>query len=283
MGRLICADNGKLLRYGNFTNSITKSFSNNKYSCITQTFLRYSYDLLKVYSNNDSINRTSLMSYGNMNATHCYIPYNLKLHSTVGYWGNGTMHQTSDYLVKEENVFPNSSLSTPNSGYAGVHIPKTLISKLLNTYIYFFVTLDNNILGYKGHLPVGIDFPRYPEIYPYDNMATDYVLIYSFHTNYDRNKNLSIGTNVPTKIDCYANVFIFIPNCNSVACSIKYNGSTAYSYIVNANFSPAQIYDGNHELLMTGTGYSLYVDGRPDREGHDDYAGEAEITFKGIS
>ena len=284
MGRLIHASNGKLLRYGNFAKSITKSFNTRtNVSLINQVFSSYSYDLLKVYSD-DSINRTSGMEYENMNATHYYGSYNLKLHSNDGYWGKGTMYQTSNYLVKEENVFHNSSLS--DNAYVGVYIPNRLIGALLHTYIYFFVTLDSSILGYNGHVPVGFDFPREPEIYPYNPMATDYILRYSF-SPYDRNKNLSIGTRVPAKTDCYANVFIFIPNINEAACNITYNGTTAYSYAVNANFSPTQVYEYNDpgnppQLLMTGIGYSLYVDGEIMREGHDDYAGDAEITFKNI-
>lgn len=289
MGRLIHASNGKLLRYGNFTNSITKSFSNH-YSYIKQTFNGHTYDLLQVRggdSAGDSINRTSYMSYENMNATHYYGPYNLKLHSTKDYWGKGTMYQTSNYLVKEENLIPYSSLSYS----AGVHvyIPNTLISKLLSTYIYFFVTLDNSILGYNGRYPVGVDFPVSHEIYPYDDMATDYILSYKFNTDNDRGRSLYISTWVPAKKDCYANVFVFIPNRNSVACSIKYNGSTIDSHLVNAKFTPTQVLryiDGPENpptTYMTGTGYSLYVDGELTRYGDELHGGEAEITFKNIS
>ena len=120
-------------------------------------------------------------------------------------------------------------------------------------------------------------------------MSTYYILSYIFSPNYDRNKNLSIITHIPAKKDCYANVFIFIPNRNNIACSIKYNGTTAYTRIVNANFSTTQIYEyidgpGNPpDLRMTGTGYSLYVDGQESRYGYDNYAGIAEITFKNIS
>ena len=287
MGRLIHTSNKKLLRYWNFTNSITQSYDNRlKESYIKQTFGGYTYELLQIHAD-DNIDRTSRMSYDNMNATLYNGTYNLKLHEKDGYWGNGTMYQTSDYLVKEENVIPYTSLS--DIAIVRVVIPNTLISKLLTTYIYFFVTLDNSILGYNGsRYPVGADFPRDSEIYPYDNMATDYMLRYKFNTN-DKNKYLYISTNVPAKKDCYANVFIFIPNRKSVACSIKYNGSTAYSYTVDENFLHAQVLrytngPGNTpDTLMTGTGYSLYVDGEILREAHDDYAGEAEITFNNIS
>ena len=288
MGRLIHASNGKLLRYGNFKKSITKSF-NNDCSDINQHFLGRVYNLLRVYSS-DSINRTSRMTYENMNATHYYGSYNLKLHSKDGYWGNGTMNQTNNYLVKEENLIPyQSSLSSPHDAGVIINIPNTLIGKLLNKYIYFFVTLDNSILGYHVRYPVGADFPTAPEIYPYDDMATDYILRYSFSPNYDSNKNLSISTYIPAKKDCYANVFIFIPNYNNIACSIKYNPTTAGTHIVNANFLPTQVYKyingrGNPPtLLMTGIGYSLYVDGEQMRYMYDIYAGEAEITFKNIS
>ena len=108
MGRLIHASNGKLLRYGNFENSISKSYSNN-YSCIKQTFNGYTYNLLQIYVPRGYIDRTSYMSCENINATHYYGSYNLKLNSNDDYWGNGTMYQTSNYLVKEENVA--SSLS----------------------------------------------------------------------------------------------------------------------------------------------------------------------------
>ena len=286
MGRLIHTNNGKLLRYGNFTNSITKS-SSNGHSYIKQTFNGYTYNLLQIGVPRGYIDRTSYMSCENINATHYYGSYNLKLNSNDDYWGNGTMYQTSNYLVKEENVFHNSSLST--NAYVGVSISNSLIDALLNTYIYFFVTLDSSILGYNGRYPVGSDFPVSPEIYPYDDMATDYILSYTFNTGRDRNKNLSISTSVPAKTDCYANVFIFIPNRNNIACSIKYNGTTACTRIENANFSPTQVYryiDGPEnppDLLMTGTGYSLYVDGQENRYGYDNHAGIAEITFKNIS
>lgn len=291
MGRLICADNGKLLRYGDFTNSISKSFGPNiageDTSWITQTFMGDKYELLGICGD-DSIDRTSYMSYENMNATHYNNRYNLKLHSNDGYWGNGTMDQTSNYLVKEENVIPFQSLS--KGANVQVNIPNTLITKLLNTYIYFFVTLDNSILGYNGRLPVGVDFPREPEIYPYNPMATDYVLNYKFNTKCDRKKKLYIGTVVPTKTDCYANVFIFIQNRNSVACRIKYNYTSPFAEsIVNTNFLPTKVLrhiDGptnSYDTIMTGVGYSLYVDYNIHKNSIDDYAGEAEITFNSIS
>lgn len=285
MGKLVHESNGKLLRYGNFTNSITKSYDNMpKESYIKQTFNGYTYNLLTVHAG-DNTNRTSLMTYENMNATHYYGSYNLKLHENDGYWGNGTMNQTNNYLVKEENVIPYSYIR--NNAGVGVFIPNKLIGELLNTYIYFFITLDSSILGYNAHVPVGFDFPREPEIYPYNPSATDYILTYRFSTNYDRNKNLSIITKIPATTDCYANVFIFIPNRNSAACSITYNSTTAYTRVVNANFLSTQVYKYNDpgnppQLHMTGIGYSLYVDGEEMRSGYDNYGGDAEITFKNI-
>ena len=94
MGRLIHASDGKLLRYGDFTDSISKSFGPNitgkDTSWIMQTFMGDEYELLGIRGD-DSIDRTSYMSYENMNATHYNNRYNLKLHSNDGYWGNGTM------------------------------------------------------------------------------------------------------------------------------------------------------------------------------------------------
>lgn len=291
MGKILHFSGNKLLRYGNFTNSILKSFgpdiAGRDTSYIIQTFLGKRYELLAV-SGDDSIDRTSYMSYENMNATHYYDSCNLKLHSNDGYWGNGTMDQTSNYLVKEENVIPFQSLS--KEANVAVDIPNTLITKLLNTYIYFFVTLDNSILGYNGRLPVGVDFPREPEIYPYNPMTTDYVLNYKFNTKCDRKKNLYISTIVPAKTDCYANVFIFIQNRNSVACRIKYNYTSPFAAsIVNTNFLPTKVLrhiDGptnSYDTIMTGVGYSLYVDNNIHKNSIDDYAGEAEITFNSIS
>ena len=293
MGRLIHASDGKLLRYGNFAESITKSFGTNiaggYSSWITQTFRGHKYELLSI-DGVDYLNRTSYMSYDNMNATHYYDLYNLKLHSNDGYWGNGTMDQTSNYLVKEENVIPYEPFSHGGANVF-VDIPNKLITKLLNTYIYFFVTLDYSILGYHGRLPVGVDFPREPEIYPYNPMTTDYVLNYKFNTNCDRKKNLRIGTVVPTKTDCYANVFIFIQNRKGVTCNIKYNytSPSAASIVNNANFFPTKVLrhiDGpanSYDTIMTGVGYSLYVDYNIHKNRTDDYAGEAEITFNSIS
>lgn len=291
MGKILHSSNGKLLRYGDFTNSISKSFgpsiAGEDTSWITQTFMGDEYELLGICGD-DSIDRTSYMSYENMNATHYNNRYNLKLHSNDDYWGNGTMDQTSNYLVKEENVIPFQSLS--KGANVRVDIPNTLITKLLNTYIYFFVTLDNSILGYNRRLPVGVDFPREPEIYPYNPMTTDYVLNYKFNTKCDRKKKLYISTIVPTKTDCYANVFIFIQNRNSVACRIKYNYTSPFAAsIVNTNFLPTKVLrhiDGptnSYDTIMTGVGYSLYVDYNIHKNRIDDYAGEAEITFNSIS
>lgn len=289
MGKIVHQSGNKLLRYGDFTDSISKSFSNH-YSYIKQTFNGYTYDLLHVRggdSAGDSINRTSYMSYENMNATLYSGSYNLKLHSTEDYWGNGTMKQSSNYLVKKENVIPYTS--SLQYAVVGVYIPNTLIRAFLNTSIYFFVTLDNSILGYNGRAPVGADFPRDSEIYPYNPMATDYILSYKFDTVNDRGRSLTIYTEVPAARDCYANVFIFIKNRNNIACSIDYNTSSTWSYQVDTNFLPTQVLryidgPGNPpDTIMTGTGYSLYVDGEIMRDGHDNYAGEAVITFKNIS
>ena len=121
MGKILHLSGSKVLRYGNFTNSITKSYDNSvKESYIKQTFGSYTYELLKIHAG-DSINRTSYMTYENMNATHYYGPYNLKLHSTR-------------YGSQRDTLSPARPLPAPK----GIRRPSTPWGNHYNPWIKFY-------------------------------------------------------------------------------------------------------------------------------------------------